>query len=235
MRRLAMNMAGVIVCAALAAAPARAQMAVIDPENLAQNLLQAGRALEQVHNQVRQIDQQARMLAANPLQLSPELSASIARTHALFEDAQGIAFDARQVGADLRELYPETWERHALKDVLARTDRWIAEDRRALERAMRAEAEAVRAIEASRARIDAALAASSGAEGQTGAVQAGNQLLGVQATQLADIQALLAAQGRALSMERMERAAREARALEIQRRAFPGGAPPPPPSARSAF
>ena len=38
-------------------APARAQMAVIDPTNLAQNLLQATRALEQINNQIRQIEQ----------------------------------------------------------------------------------------------------------------------------------------------------------------------------------
>jgi P-type conjugative transfer protein TrbJ len=62
---------------------------------------------------------------------------------------------------------------------------------------------------------------SSAAEGQTGAIQASNQLLGVQAGQLAEIHALLIVQGRALETERMERLAREERADEIRRRAFP--------------
>jgi P-type conjugative transfer protein TrbJ len=76
---------------------------------------------------------------------------------------------------------------------------------------------------------------SAGAEGQTGAIQAGNQLLGIQATQLVEIHALLVAQGRALETERMERLAREDRAREIQRRAFPAQSTTTPAPARSAF
>jgi hypothetical protein len=52
---------------------------------------------------------------------------------------------------------------------------------------------------------------------------------------LTEIHALLIAQGRALETERMERLAREQRATEIQRRAFPtqrGGDLTP---ARTAF
>lgn len=40
----------------VAAAPARAQQIVEDPANLAQNVLQAARAVEQIRNQVRQIE-----------------------------------------------------------------------------------------------------------------------------------------------------------------------------------
>jgi P-type conjugative transfer protein TrbJ len=66
-------------------------------------------------------------------------------------------------------------------------------------------------------------------------VQAGNQLLGIQATQLAEIQALLAAQSRALTTERLQRAAQEARGREIQRRAFPTESTGDLPPARNAF
>ena len=76
---------------------------------------------------------------------------------------------------------------------------------------------------------------SSDAEGQTGAIQAGNQLMGVQAGQLTEIHALLVAQGRALHTERMERLAREERAEEIRRRAFPTERRAAPDPARSAF
>ncbi|KAF0180752.1 MAG: conjugal transfer protein TrbJ [Caulobacteraceae bacterium] len=235
MRSVSKWMAGAALAGLLAVGPAQAQIPVIDPANLAQSVIQAAHALEQIHNQVQQIEQQARMLASNPLQLSPELTASIRQARDLFNSAQGIAFDVQRIGEDIRTLYPETWEEFDLDEIVARSDDWLAEDRRALERAMRAEASAARAVEMSRGRIDSALSASVSAEGQTGAVQAGNQLLGIQATQLAEIQALLAAQGRALTTERLERAAREDRAREIQRRAFPTSTASELPPARTAF
>lgn len=203
------------------ATPARAQMTVIDPANLAQSITQVSHMVEQLRNQVTQIEQATAMLRQNPLQLSPELSQSIGEAHALFQSVQGLAFEADQLGDDLRALYPETWAEHDLADVLSQSDRWLAESRASLERAMAAEARAAQSIEGARGRIDRAMQSSSAAEGQTGAIQAGNQLLGVQASQLAEIHALLIVQGRALETERMERLAREQRAEEIRRRAFP--------------
>lgn len=214
---------------------ARAQMAVIDPTNLAQNLLQATSALEQINNQIRQIEQATAMLRQNPLQLSPELSQSIGQARELFQSAQGIAFQVDQLGDDLRTLYPETWEDFDLERVLGQSDQWMAESRRALQRAMEAEARAAERMQQTRGHIDRALQSSSGAEGQTGAIQASNQLLGIQASQLAEIHALLIAQGRALETERMERIARDERAREIQRRAFPTRTNQTPNAARSAF
>lgn len=233
--RLISLLASAAMAATLAASPAQAQRIVYDPTNYAQNMLSAARALEQIRNQIQQIEQAAAMLRQNPLQLSPELSQSITEARALFETAQGIAFDARSVGEDLRTLYPETWEDFDLDSVLGQSDAWMRESRQSLERAMEAEARAARAIEQSRGRIDRALQSSSGAEGQTGAIQAGNQLLGVTASQLAEIHVLLIAQGRALETERMERLAREERGREIQRRAFPTQTTTTTAPARSAF
>jgi P-type conjugative transfer protein TrbJ len=230
----------VLVAAALLAAfalnnSARAEMIVLDPSNLAQNVLTASRELEQINHQIEQIAQQARMLTKNPLQLSPELSSAISQAHALFETAQGIAFEAQKVSGDIKQLYPDTWDQFDLKSVLAKSADWQAESKASLERAMEAEATATNAIQQSGGQIDRALGASQGADGQTGAIQAGNQLLGVNATQLAGIQALLVAQGRALETERLERGAQDAQALEIQKRAFPVGSPAATAPARSAF
>ena len=208
---------------------------VFDPSNYAENMLAAARALEQIHNQIRQIEHQARMLAQNPLQLSPELSASIDEARDLLERAEGIAFDVRRIGGDLAALYPETWEAHDLGGVLRQSDRWLAQSRASLRTAMEAEARAADSIARSRGQIETALGSSRGAEGQTAAVQAGNQLLGVQAAQLTEIHALLVAQGRALHTERMERLAREERAGEIRHRAFPSTRRDAPPPARTAF
>ena len=236
MRKIWRNLAASLAIAVLAsAASARAQIAVIDPANLAQSVIQATHALEQIHNQIQQIDQQARMLARNPLQLSPELSESIGEARDLFNAARGIAFQVDQISEDVQNLYPDTFEDFDLGEIDARTDQWLSEDRAALERAMRAEAQAAQSIETARGRIDRAMSASAGAEGQTGAVQAGNQLLGINAAQLAEIHALLVAQGRALTTERLERVAREQRAQEIQRRAFPTQSSGELTPARTAF
>lgn len=224
------------IAALLTAAPtAQAQRIVYDPTNYAQNLLQAARALEQIRNQVRQIEQAAAMLRQNPLQLSPELSQSIEEARALFQTAQGIAFEVDRIGDDIRQLYPDTWDEFDLDQIMSRSDQWVDETRASLERAMQAEARAAQSIGEARGRIDRALQSSADAEGQTGAVQAGNQLLGVTASQLAEIHALLVAQGRALETERMERLAREERGREIQRRAFPTDAAATTAPARSAF
>jgi type IV secretion system protein TrbJ len=213
---------------------AHAQQIVHDPGNHAQNVLTAARALEQIRNQVRQIEQATAMLRRNPLQLSPELSRSIGEARALLNDAQNLSAEARRVADQVRQLYPETWRDRDIAAVLVQSDRWLEESRRSVERAMAAEAHAAAAISQAQGRIDRALGASQDAEGQTGAIQAGNQLLGVSAAQLAEIHALLAAQGQALQAERMERIAREQRAREVQRRAFPTTTTPPPP-ARTTF
>ena len=234
-KRLISLLASAALAAALVVSPAHAQWTVYDPTNYVQNLMQATRALEQIRNQIRQIEQATAMLRANPLQLSPELSQSIGQARALFDTAQGIAFNVESLGEDLRTLYPETWEEFDLDDILGQSDAWMAESRASLQRAMEAEARATRAIGETRGRIDRALQSSAGSEGQTGAIQAGNQLLGIQASQLAEIHALLIAQGRALEVERMERLAREERAREIQRRAFPTETTAAPDPARSAF
>lgn len=235
-RRLSKLMATAALAAALIAAPpAKAQWVVIDPGNLAQSIIQVGHMVEQISNQVQQIEQTAAMLSQNPLQLSPELSQSISEARALFDAAQGLAFQANRIAEDIRNLYPETWESFDLGQVLRQSDQWLRESRASVERAMEAEARAARSIEQTQGRISQALSSSSSAEGQTGAIQAGNQLLGIQASQLAEIQTLLVAQGRALQTERMERIAREERAREVQRRAFPTQSTATPPPAQSAF
>lgn len=226
-----------VLAVSIAVTPARQANAitVIDPSNLAQNILQVNHMIAQVRNQVQQIEQATAMLRSNPLQLSPELSQSISEARALFESVQGVAFEANRLGEALRTLYPETWEEFDLDQVLSQSDAWMGESRASLERAMEAQARASERLGQTQARIERVLQSSAGSQGQTGAIQAGNQLLGIQASQLADIHALLIAQGRALATERMERLAREERAREIQRRAFPTQSSPTPEPSRSAF
>src|SRR5215813_7515700 len=135
------------VCAAIAAialtcSASASAITVFDPTNYAQNILQATRALEQINNQIRQIEQQAQMLTRNPLQLSPELQQSISDARQLFSAAQGLTFQVNQMSEQLHQLYPEAWANVDLSQVGHRTQQWLQQDRAGIENAMRAEAQA---------------------------------------------------------------------------------------------
>lgn len=216
--------------------PAAAQgMVVHDPANVAQNVLQAARALQQVNNQITQIEQQVRMLRSLDLQLAPEVTQTISAARELFGQAQAIRYNLNTIATEIRTLYPDDYRSLGLDDMLRRSDAWVAESRASVERLVAQQARAAQGLDRTETQINRALAASGAAEGQTSAIQASNQMLGVLSAQLAQMQALQIAQSRALAAERLERAAREERAKEVQRRAFPAGRTPPPPSARTAF
>jgi len=73
-------------------------------------------------------------------------------------------------------------------------------------------------LDTNRSEMPALIAASQGATGALQAAQAGNQLLALQAQQLADLTATVAAQGRAQGLEAAQRAAAQDQAREQLRR-----------------
>jgi type IV secretion system protein TrbJ len=228
----------IVLAAAAPITPPQASaqgMVVHDPANVAQNVLQAARALEQVNNQITQIEQQVRMLRSLDLQLAPEVTQTISAARELFGQAQAIRYNLGSIATEIRTLYPDDYRSLSLDDMLRRSDAWVAESRASVERLVAQQARAAQGLNRTETQINRALTASGAAEGQTSAIQASNQMLGVLSAQLAEMQALQIAQSRALAAERLERAAREERALEIQRRAFPTTRAAPPPPARTAF
>ena len=89
---------------ASAAAPSLAQMVVFDPNNYAQNVLTAARALQQINNQITSLQNQAQMLinqaknlASLPYSSLQQLQSSIQRTQQLLIQAQRIAYDVQQI------------------------------------------------------------------------------------------------------------------------------------------
>ncbi len=221
--------ASLLASGALIALPfapdAHAQRIVYDPTNYAQNVLQAARALQQVNNQITSLANEARMLASLNLQLAPELTQSIQAARNLFEQARGIRQNLDTIVADMRHLYPEDLSQFDLDGLLAQSDRWLAESRAGMETLMQASAGGVERLGEAQTNMNRALQASASASGQTAAVQASTQAIGVLSAQLAELQALQAAQARALAAERLEQIAREERAREIRRRAFPTESP----------
>ncbi|MBO6756396.1 MAG: P-type conjugative transfer protein TrbJ [Roseibium sp.] len=204
----------------LSAPPAYA-IPVFDSANYAQNILQAARALEQINNQITQLQNEAQMLinqarnlASLPHSSLVELQASVQRTQQLLREAQRIAHDVGDIERAFTERYGEAaaaGDHDAM--VQGARERW-ADTVASFEDALRVQAGVVGNIEDARAEMQALVAESQGATGALQAAQAGNQLLALQSTQIADLTAAIAAQNRAQALEAARRASAEAQARE---------------------
>jgi P-type conjugative transfer protein TrbJ len=223
--------AALLLAAGLALTPAgpAGALSVFDGANYSQNLLSAVRALEQINNQVRQLQNEAQMLIAMARHLErldfdslARLNRALAGLDQLVDQARGMAFEIAEVERAFATLYPERYDGSVGADELAAhaRQRW-QQVRHALDHTMRMQARVVQQARADRALIDALVAESQGAVGMLQAQQATNQLLGLQATQTAALQHMLAAQARAEALELAREVAAEERARE-QRRRFLG-------------
>src|SRR5205807_3893931 len=92
--------------------PAPAQLVVFDPNNYAQNVLTAARALQQINNQIVSLQNQAQMLinqaknlATLPFSSLLQLEQSIQRTQQLLAQAQRIAYDIQQIDSAFSTTY----------------------------------------------------------------------------------------------------------------------------------
>ena len=88
----------------------------------------------------------------------------------------------------------------------------------ALQDSLRVQAGVVGNLDTNRAQMSALVTSSQSATGGLAATQAGNQLLALQAQQLADLTATVAAQGRAQNLQAAQQAAAQDQAREQLRR-----------------
>jgi P-type conjugative transfer protein TrbJ len=211
--------------------PALAQWIVYDPTNYVQNVLQAARALEQINNQITSLQNEAQMLinqARNlvslPYSSLQRLQQSIQRTQQLLAQAQGIAFDVQQIDQAFQTTYGNASlsgsDQQLIADARTRWQNTVG----GLQDAMRVQARVVGNLDTSRAEMSALLGQSQGATGALQAAQAGNQILALQAQQLADLTAVVAADGRARALAEAERAAAAEQGREQRRRFLTPGA-----------
>lgn len=211
LRLLAAVLAGALVLA-VAGPPAHA-VVVFDPTNYAQNVLQAARALEQIQNQLVALQNQAAMLSNQARNLSPlsfsalaALQMDMARVNALLADAGRIANDVGQIRAEFDRHYPSSAAQVSDQGLAAAADaRWL-NSIEAFRHVLDVQATVVGTLSATESQAGALVTQSQGAVGALQAAQAGNQLLGVQSKQLADLAALLAAQTRAQALEQARQA-----------------------------
>ncbi|MDW9658519.1 P-type conjugative transfer protein TrbJ [Sinorhizobium meliloti] len=204
--------------------PAQA-LIVFDPKNYVQNLLSAARSLEQITNQITSLQNEAQMLinqarnlASLPYSALQQIQQSVQRTQQLLAQAQNIAFDVQQIDQAFQTTYG--------KASMSASDQRLVTDARSrwqntvggLQDAMRVQATVVGNLDTNRSQMSALVGQSQGATGALQATQAGNQLLALQAQQLADLTAVVAANGRAQALSEAERAAAAEQGREQRRR-----------------
>lgn len=204
--------------------PAQAQLIVKDPTNYAQNVLQAARSLDQINNQIQSLTNEAQMLvnqarnlASLPHSSLQQLQRSVQRTQSLLSQAQRVAYDVRDIDRAFTTTYGAAGGQTNEAMLRNARERW-ATSVGALQDALRVQAGVVGNIDTNRAEMQALVNSSQSATGALQATQAGNQLLALQAQQLADLTAAVAAQGRAQALEAAERQAAADQGREQRRR-----------------
>ena len=210
-----------------------AQWVVIDPTNLAQNILTAANTLEQINNQIKQLQNQAQSLMNQAKNLTSldfsalnELRAALSATNQLIQQAQGLAFNVQQMETEFQRLYPESYTA-AISGTQMATDarsRW-RNSLEALRTATKVQSQAVQNFASDERALTDLVNRSQSAVGALQATQATNQLLALQARQSIQAQQLQITQDRAASLELARQAAAAERAREVRRRFLGDGTP----------
>ncbi len=228
-RRLAA--VSVVALIAFPAARCQAQVVVFDPNNYAQNVLTAARALQQINNQITSLQNQALMLinqaknlASLPYSSLPQLQQSMQRTQQLLTQAQRIAYDVQQIDHAFSTTYAPASSGTSSQMLIANAQARWQTSVAAFQDALRVQAGVVGNLDTNRTQMSALVTSSQSATGALQATQAGNQLVALQAQQLADLTATVAAQGRAQSLEAAQRASAQDQGREQLRRFLTPGA-----------
>lgn len=222
----------VAVAALIGAMPvAHAQWVVIDPTNLAQNILTAAHTLEQINNQIKQLQNEAqslmneaRNLASLPFNVVNRLRANLDTTRQLISQARGLAFDIQNMDQQFAQLYPEQYAASVSGNQMFQDahQRW-QNTLQGLQTAMRMQAQVSQNLNQDEGVLADLVDQSQSATGALQAMQATNQLLALQAKQSIQTQQLQLTQGRAASLELARQAAAVERGREVTRRFLGGG------------
>lgn len=222
----------VAVAALIGAVPiAHAQWVVIDPTNLAQNILTAAHTLEQINNQIKQLQNEAqslmneaRNLASLPFNVVNRLRSNLDTTRQLIAQARGLAFDIQNMDQQFAQLYPEQYAATVSGNRMFQDahQRW-QNTLQGLQTAMRMQAQVSQNLNQDEGVLADLVDQSQSATGALQAMQATNQLLALQAKQSIQTQQLQLTQGRAASLELARQAAAVERGREVTRRFLGGG------------
>src|SRR6266487_6351980 len=150
--------------------PSLAQVVVFDPNNYAQNVLTAARALQQINNQIVSLQNQAQMLinqaknlATLPFSSLLQLEQSIQRTQQLLAQAQRIAYDIKQIDRAFSTTYAPASANASDQALIANAHTRWQNSVAGLQDALRAQATVVGNLDTNRTQLSALIGASQGA------------------------------------------------------------------------
>ena len=211
----------VLPAATLLAPPAAAQVAVYDPANHAQNILQAVRALQELEGQVQQLaheiemlENMARNLETLPVSVAESIIGQrIARIEELLHRAEGIGYSVDEIERGYETAYPEDYGAATPNAVLVEDARarW-RQSRDAFRETLTVSAAALEDNQTDADAVRNLVTQSQEAVGALQAAQAGNELSAMTNQQLMQIEAMLAAQHRAEALEEARKLAEATRA-----------------------
>lgn len=190
-------------------APASASIPVFDAGNYAQNILQAARALDQINNQIKSLQNEAMMMSDMERNLRtvdfPELTrvtSALQQIDQLMGKAKGIQFNVDRLDKQFATMFPDASAALAggnrVADARAQLDGAMASFRHSME----VQSEIVANVHEDAETLNALSERSEGAAGSLQAQQATNQLLALSTKQQLQLQSLLAAEFRSQAFER---------------------------------
>ncbi|MFM9939231.1 MAG: P-type conjugative transfer protein TrbJ [Hyphomicrobiaceae bacterium] len=187
-----------------------AALTVFDPLNYQENVLAAVRALEQINNQIRQLEQQAQMILKmdQNLQrigttLAPDLQRTLAAIQSRLRDGEGLAVTLARTEAGYAQLYPkDTPSTPPAGDILRNAKSRWDEEYASLQRSALLQGQIADAIGTDSRLLDDAMGRSRGAAGALDVAQAGNELTALGVKQTLGLQGLIAAQSRTETLQR---------------------------------
>ena len=198
--------------------PARAQWAVFDASNFAENVLQAARSLEQINNQIRSLQNEAAMIETMNRNLRSldssslgQMTTALSRINGLMNQADGIAFTLDATDSAFQRQFPSQYGAALTSDqsLAAARTRWQSA-MSAYRQTMLIQSQVNQNVAADTVTLADLVNASQGAAGSLQAQQAANQLIALTAKQQMQIQTLMAAQYRAEALEQARKAQSEA-------------------------
>lgn len=199
---------------AIRAVPASAiGLPVFDASNYAQNLIQAARALDQINNQVRSLQNQASVLRNMATNLEtidfPQLqrmTSAMERIDTLMGEAQAIDFQVQGLDRKIRSLFPGELQRALDHDERVSSARARLDLARAgYRQAIRVQAQVAENVREDASVLGELAASSQGAVGALQVGQAANQLLALSVKQQLQLQTLMTSEFREAAIERAGR------------------------------
>jgi len=200
----------IVMLASLAVPRPAAALTVFDPFNYQENVLSAVRALEQINNQVRQLQNQAQTLLRMDQNLqrlgttiSPDLQRSLADIQSRLRDGEGLALKLRDTESGYAQLFPkEVSSTLSIDDLLRNAKTRWDEEYASLKRSALLQGQIADQLGADTRLLDDAMARSRTAAGALDVTQAGNELTALGVKQSLQLESLLAAQARSETLGR---------------------------------